>query len=133
MRSGTYLKILGGLLILAALGCKNSAKESSVVGILPREKFTQLLFDLHLADSWYAHRRAQGEDPKTVALGLYDSVFALHGITRKQFEESMVWYAAHPQVLDKIYDELIHQINVMQATSATADTLVSPTQESEQH
>ncbi|MGC8864472.1 MAG: DUF4296 domain-containing protein [Bacteroidales bacterium] len=114
LRRRVFLVLLAGILWTA--GCKNPAKEPSPPGILNREEFTNLLFDLHLADGWFAIRRAQGDEPKVLATRLYDSVFASHKITREQFEQSMEWYAARPQVLDKIYDELIHRINVLQAS-----------------
>lgn len=101
--------------VMWVAGCRNPAKEAPPPGVMSKEAFTDLLFDLHLADGWFALRRAQGDDPKVLAYRLYDSVFALHQVSRKQFEHSMEWYAARPQVLDKIYDELIHRVNTLQA------------------
>lgn len=115
--------------VMWVAGCRNPAKEPPPPGVLNQEAFTNLLFDLHLADGWFAIRRAQGDDPKVLASRLYDSVFALHQVTRQQFEQSMEWYAARPQLLDKIYDELIHRVNTLQAApdSLNADSAASAT------
>jgi len=118
-------------MMLAVSGCKNPSQEPPPPGVMPKEKFTRLMLDLHLADGWFAYRRSQGEDPGKLALRLYDSVFSLHGITRKQFEESMLWYAAHPLVLDKIYDELIHDVNFMQASADSIRPASGPAEEIE--
>lgn len=91
------------------------------------------MLDMHLADGWFAYRRAQGKDPESLAQSLCDSVFSIHGITLKQFEKSMKWYAAHPGVLDKIYDEMIHRAYVMQTSLDSATMIRHATEKIEKH
>lgn len=116
MKSINKSLLLFFVLFLAISGCRNPSKEPPQPGVIPKEEFTRLMLDLHLADGWFAYRRAQGEDAKALAIRIYDSVFAHHGIARQQFEKSIEWYAARPQLLNKIYDDLIHEVNVMQAS-----------------
>lgn len=120
MKPGLPVLLAALLVVMVVPGCKNPSKEPPPPGVIPKEQFTRLMLDMHLADGWFAYRRAQGEDPKSLAQRIYDSVFTIHGITRKQFEESMEWYAAHPLVLDKIYDEMIHRANVLQISLDSA-------------
>ena len=99
---------------LSAASCKEEKKEH-----LPRIKMQQVLFDIHLAESYSTFV------PKDTALrkteknldslaAFYQRVFKSHNITSRQFQESMTWYKEHPEVLDSIYTRLIPEMSKLE-------------------
>ena len=40
----------------------------------------------------------------------YAQVLEAHGITQAQFDSSLVWYTAHPQLFDKIYPRVMRNL-----------------------
>ena len=41
----------------------------------------------------------------------YAEVLEKHGVTQAQFDSSLVWYTAHPQLFDKIYPKVLAQLD----------------------
>ena len=46
----------------------------------------------------------------------YSQVLQKHGITQAQFDSSLVWYTAHPQLFDKIYPRVMAQLEKEEKT-----------------
>ena len=69
-----------------------------------------VLIDLHKTDallqvSGLSHGHNEAEDL------YYAMVLEQHGITQAQFDSSLVWYTAHPQLFDKIYPKVLAQLS----------------------
>lgn len=45
----------------------------------------------------------------------YAEVLEKHGVTQAQFDSSLVWYTAHPQLFDKIYPKVIDKLEKEEA------------------
>ena len=45
----------------------------------------------------------------------YMEVFKEEQVTKAQYDSAMVFYSAHPQLLDQVYDEVINELNKMQS------------------
>lgn len=41
----------------------------------------------------------------------YAEVLEKHGVTQAQFDSSLVWYTAHPQLFDKIYPKVLAKLD----------------------
>ena len=99
-----YIFILGtlSLVTLYLSGCRPH-------GILSSRKMRQVMVDLHKTDallqvSGMNHGHNEAEDI------YYAMVLEKHGITQAQFDSSLVWYTAHPQLFDKIYPKVLKQL-----------------------
>ncbi len=95
-------------------------KEEKPANLIEPSKMTQILTDLQLADAYIAIQKSESKDIKQLATHLQDSLFKKHQITRAQFDTSMKWYAAHAEELDKIYDQVIQQLELMKEQNKTA-------------
>lgn len=67
------------------------------------------MVDLHKTDalmqvSGLMHGHNESEDT------YYAIVLDRHGVTQAQFDSSLVWYTAHPQLFDKIYPKVLAQL-----------------------
>jgi len=60
-----------------------------------------ILYDIHVAETTMSVKKISND--KTVRRSYYDYIFEKHHTTRKQFERSIKWYAAHQKKMDIIY------------------------------
>lgn len=75
-------------------------------GILHSWEMREVLVDLHKTDAVIQMNGLQhGHDEARSAY--YAQTLAKHGITQAQFDSSLVWYTAHPQLFDKIYPKVL--------------------------
>ena len=71
-------------------------------GILHSGEMRSVLVDLHTTDALLQMSGKQFLSAEEKSL-YYAQVLEKHGITQAQFDSSIVWYTAHPQLFDKIY------------------------------
>ncbi len=102
-RLNTYIfALILGSLFLSLPSCRPH-------GILSSRQMRQVLVDLHKTDallqvSGLMHGHNEAEDI------YYAMVLEQHGITQAEFDSSLVWYTAHPQLFDKIYPKVLKQL-----------------------
>ena len=84
---------------MACVGCRPK-------GILHSWEMREIMVDLHKTDAMLQiSGLTQGYDEaKNI---YYAQVLEKHGTTQAQFDSSLVWYTAHPQLFDKIYPKVI--------------------------
>lgn len=75
-------------------------------GILHSRGMRRVLIDLHKADALLQVHGLTQASPEDKAL-YYAQVLEKHGVTQAQFDSSLVWYTAHPQLFDKIYPKVL--------------------------
>ena len=108
------LHIVVGLIALAI--CLSSCRPH---GILSSRKMREVMVELHKTDallqvSGLQHGHNEAEDI------YYALVLERHGITQAQFDSSLVWYTAHPQLFDKIYPKVLKQLEQEREAFTTA-------------
>lgn len=101
MKKNTYIWLF--LITLLLAGCRPN-------GVLSSSEMRDVLIDLHKTDALlqvcgYQH----GYDE--VRNIYYAMVLQEHGITQAEFDSSLVWYTAHPQLFDKIYPKVLAAID----------------------
>ena len=89
-------------LLLILSGCRPK-------GILHSWELRALLYDLHRMDALLQVSGKQYESDEVRNI-YYASVLEKHGVTQAQFDSSLVWYTAHPQLFDKIYPKVIARL-----------------------
>ena len=62
--------------------------------------------DLHRTDALLQTAGLNIRDREGASI-YYAQVLAKHGITQAQFDSSLVWYTAHPQLFNKIYPKVM--------------------------
>lgn len=109
-RNSTFLTSICLLFILGA--CSDG-----VPGQYPdREKMTDILVDVHIAEAMLSNqqniRMSSGENQNNT---IYKSVLQKYGITKMEFDSALVWYAAHPKIYMKLYNDVIAKLSDMEA------------------
>ena len=70
--------------------------------VIAPDKMETLLYDYHLVQAMSSEYASVEYKEKL----LFDYVFKKHGVTKEEFEKSMVWYTRYPKHLKKIYANL---------------------------
>lgn len=78
-------------------------------GILHSWEMRNVLIDLHKTDALLQISGVQNSESEVKAI-YYAQVLEKHGITQAEFDSSLVWYTAHPQLFDKIYPKVMAQL-----------------------
>jgi hypothetical protein len=82
--------------------------------VLPVNTMKVVMFDMLKADDWYARilvgdtlmQRVKEDIP------LYEQVFAVHKLTKKQFFDSYHYYESHPVAYKELVDSLESYANM---------------------
>lgn len=81
---------------------------------LSSRKMVAVLTDIHRVDGMMQisgmYRSRTNEQA-----AYYESVLAQHGVTRAEFDSSLVWYTHHPQRFNKIYPKVIKNLDAEHA------------------
>lgn len=98
-----------GWIVLSIFICQFLFQSCRPKGILHSWELRKVLVDLHKTDAvlQVAGLKYGNEEEKTI---YYAQVLEKHGITQAQFDSSLVWYTAHPQLFDKIYPRVLRQL-----------------------
>lgn len=79
------------------------------ISVLSSGEMVAVLTDLHRMDGILQVTGIQ-RDPDSDEPAYYDAVLASHGLTRAEFDSSLVWYTHHPQRFNKIYPKVLKNL-----------------------
>lgn len=94
------------LCLLSFVLCLTSCRPK---GILHSWEMRRVLVDLHKTDA-LLQVTGQYHIPTEEKAIYYAQVLQKHGITQAEFDSSLVWYTAHPQLFDKIYPKVLNDL-----------------------
>ena len=77
--------------------------------VLSKRKMVAVLTDLHRMDGML-QVKGNNRRPEADEIAYYDAVLDSHGVTRAQFDSSLVWYTHHPQRFNKLYPRVIKNL-----------------------
>ena len=99
-------------LLVLSFSCQK--KEIAYKKIIPENQMRELIIDLHLADgvinSYINHKK-----PIFVRKAFYDSLFAKHKVTERQFLWNLIHYSEQKKICE-IYEKAISELTVRKAT-----------------
>ena len=105
-----YEKILITLAVLAAMSsCFRDPKPRNT---LSREKFIEVLADIHIAEAVTQDRYRFGLD-SLQSKDAYLLVLKKHKIEEQEMVNTTLYYSRHPREFDKIYTEVISRMERM--------------------
>ncbi len=105
------IKVLGVTTLLFLMSCSGQPAKIRHKYIIPRDKFVDILVDIHLMDAITNgpefYRKFSAED----SVNVYSEIFKKFGVSRAQFDSTMVSYTRRPELYLKIYDDVILRLN----------------------
>lgn len=75
-------------------------------GVLSSSAMKEVLEDLHKTEAMLQTAGLKPSDQEIKSI-YYAQVLERHAVTQAEFDSSLVWYTAHPQLFDKIYPKVI--------------------------
>jgi hypothetical protein len=103
-------KLLVFLAFVCLLACKPKKEDSIPENILPKEKMIPVLADVQVLESLMSLNMLQVSDVSKDTVLFYD-IFKNNNITKKQYDESMIFYKDHPLLLNEIYDSVLVRLS----------------------
>ena len=101
------------LLLLAFVSCRH---DSLPEGVLDASVMTDFLTDAYIIEGSYAvETRYRYDTLPDQVLRSYDSILALHGVTREQVERSFDYYLQHIEAYQAIQDSVVARLETQNA------------------
>lgn len=111
------VRALRFLIVAALLGCiacgSNTDEVKIPESVLPKDSMVFVLVDLQLLEATIDLNLVSGAANPRQA-DKYFTILKKHHITRALYDTSLSFYSAHPELLAKIYDEVITELSKKQ-------------------
>jgi hypothetical protein len=77
---------------------------------ISREKFIDLLVDIHLADGYLSNQGYRIDAERGKINEGYTYILNKHQVTQKQFINTLEYYSRHTEQYDEIYNQVIEKL-----------------------
>ena len=106
-----YPGILILLLVLTFTACQ---KKKGITGdeFIERDVLVDVLVDIHLMDGVTQDRKF-GRKYDVDSLDIFTPILEKHQVTKQMFDTTMFVYSRNPELLDKVYNDVLIKLNVM--------------------
>lgn len=113
-----HLKLLLSLVVLLSfLSCRQEVEPIP----LSNEQMMAVLIDLHIAEAMIEKLPATDRD--TVSTVYSRMIFREHGVSQEDFDASMAVLREDPIRLNAIYEEIMGELNVLEATERGVESM----------
>jgi len=104
------MKLIFFILLWLLFACAEP-KENIRQDILSENEFVVVLKDIHLAEANFELQKNKGMDKaKNKLSNSYTSICQKYNISEEKFKESLNFYAQNPEILEKIYTDVLEQL-----------------------
>jgi len=90
-------------LALTIISCSKSTKKE----VIPPEKMQAILQDIHLYDAILNEKKLMDKNLTDSTQSYYNSIWEKYNISYSEFQASLNFYSARPEVLAKMYDKIL--------------------------
>jgi len=104
-------------LIAASMEACSAPKVTIPDDVLSQDKMVSILADVHLAEAAITLKFTNKDTSKLQAQEFYDFIYKSHKTTKEQFNKSYDFYTSHPELLNKIYDDVLTELSKKQGES----------------
>ncbi len=99
--------IISLIITILFIGCSNRPKN-----VLDTEEMENFLFDMHLLESSLRTSGHLYRTPREQQF-YYAELFDKYGITKADYDSSIVWYTKNPKEYNRIYDKVLARIDTL--------------------
>lgn len=94
------------VLTLSFTACSNRPE-----GVLSNSEMSDYLTDLHVLEGMIVQNGMQIDPNDRRPVYYYNALFQKHGITKAQFDSSLVWYAKNPKQFERVYARVMQNLD----------------------
>lgn len=95
--------ILYIIVAVSIFSCNKPTKKE----VLPPEKMQAILQDIHLYDAILNEKKYMDKNLKDSTQSYYNSIWKKYNISYSEFNKSLNFYSARPEILTKMYDNIL--------------------------
>lgn len=113
MNSIGKIAVLSYLLVLAS--CSRDREVIVPEDILSRDEMVAIMTDMHIVEGARMGRNMMGD-----SLGVevyFEKIYAKHKVSKEEFDSSFSFYTKHPGTMDKIYEQVIENLNSLEVAA----------------
>lgn len=101
------------LLFMITVGC---SKKKQIKGhdVVPEDTMVEMMVEMHLIDGITNDVTYYRKYNPNDSIDLYGYVFNKYGVSKEEFHKTLQEYANVPRLLDKLYGEVMKELNLMQ-------------------
>lgn len=107
MRRLLYISVL-------LISCGTPEEQAPPDDLISREKMAEVIVDMNLVEAQIAEVQLIQQVIKDSVHTYYGQLFAKHGITREQLNESVDYYTTKGEVMDSIYSDALSKLVQME-------------------
>ena len=116
------MKIMFTVLGFLLLGC-TAPETKTPTGILSEVEFGNLLKDVHLAEAAFELNKSKGlENAKNSLANSCQSIYKKYDVTDTIFSKSLDYYTKNPEMLEKIYTDILERLTEKRSTLNQQET-----------
>lgn len=114
------------LTTLLLLGCESEPEKAMPAVLLSEAQMVDVMVDVQLMESSINVRKNSNHQTTYLRTHGFDTIFSHHGITDSIFTENFRYYSETPDVMLRIMDSVVVELNRMKADLENAQTQSSP-------
>ncbi len=99
------------IILFAVLMACGTGEEALPEGLLPRDKFREVLLEAQLVEARVNHELSLGIHTSAPADRYYTELYEAKGVTAESFEATFRYYSERPEMLKSIYEEIITELS----------------------
>ena len=112
------MKHLLFIIILLSLGSCKHLTDDKPADLIPQQQMIDILVDIHVADALVEQKYGAQNPNLPLTNALYTRIDQNYHITAAQYKTSYHYYEAHPQLMDKMYEQVITELSKKEAVIA---------------
>ena len=114
------------LTTLLLLGCEGEPEKAMPAVLLSEPQMVDVMVDVQIIESSISVRKSSDCQTEYLRTHGFDTVFSHHGVTDSIFVENFKYYSETPDVMLRIMDSVVVELNRMKADLENAQTQSSP-------
>lgn len=95
-------------------GCQKSGKDEPT-NLVPEEKMVAVMVDMHLVETAHNMKLIGADSTYTEYLQTFNSIFESHGVSKADFDSSLMYYTASTEKMPEMYDKVLEELYEMEA------------------
>lgn len=108
--------ILSAFFLIFLVSCGSSDKEIKVPRhLIQPDEMVSILVDFHLCEAALVEDQTKGRDMNLFTNHYYNTILQKHNISRKKMLTSLQFYTANMKLLQKVYEEVVTELNTMES------------------
>ena len=103
------------LLLASCYTTESKSKRTEPSNLIEQDTMVLLIADIEIAESVLRQKQNTNQQIGSTDEAYYHTIFSKYDVSRGQFDSSMAWYKQEPEMTDKIYEEVITRLSVIES------------------